>query len=249
MAQPDTRAGEAERIRERLARLDAERAELERRLAELACARLAVPEIARHRGEIANRSPTRDKIALFRSLFAGREDVYPKRWENAEKGKAGYAPVCANEWQRGVCHKPRVRCGACPNQAFVPLTDDAVEGHLRGRHTLGVYPMLADDTCRFLAADFDKETWRRDAGAYLAACRAKGVPAALERSRSGNGAHVWFFFEEPVAASLARRLGAPFRTGCCCVRRHSGSPPTSSRSTRQFSMSTRHLPRMRRATT
>ena len=212
MAQPETRAGEAERIRERLARLDAERAELEQRLAELACARLPVPETARHRGQIANRSPTRDKIALFRSLFAGREDVYPRRWENAGKGTAGYAPVCANEWRRGVCHKPRVRCGACPNQAFVPITDEAVEGHLRGRHTLGVYPMLADDTCRFLAADFDKETWRRDAGAYLAACRAKGVPAALERSRSGNGAHVWFFFEEPVAASLARRLGAHLLT-------------------------------------
>ena len=212
MAQPDTRAGEAERIRERLARLDAERAELEQRLAELAGARLPVPEIARRGGRITNRSPTRDKIALFRTLFGGREDVYPRRWENAGKGTAGYAPVCANEWQRGVCHKPRVRCGACPNQAFVPITDEAVEGHLRGRHTLGVYPMLADDTCRFLAADFDKETWRRDAGAYLAACRAKGVPAALERSRSGNGAHVWFFFEEPVAASLARRLGAHILT-------------------------------------
>ena len=212
MAQPDTRTREAERIRERLARLDTERAELEQRLAGLACARLPVPEIAGRRGQIANRSPTRDKIALFRSLFAGREDVYPRRWENAGKGTAGYAPVCANEWQRGVCHKPRVRCGACPNQAFVPITDEAVEGHLRGRHTLGVYPMLADDTCRFLAADFDKETWRRDAGAYLAACRAKGVPAALERSRSGNGAHVWFFFEEPVAASLARRLGAHLLT-------------------------------------
>ena len=184
MVQPDTRAGEAERIRERLAQLDTERAELERRLAELACARLPVPETARHRGQIANRSPTRDKIALFRSLFAGRKDVYPRRWENAGKGTTGYAPVCANEWQRGVCRKPRVRCGACPNQAFVPITDEALEEHLRGRHTLGVYPMLADDTCRFLAADFDKETWRRDAGAYLAACRAKGVPAALERSRN-----------------------------------------------------------------
>ena len=77
---------------------------------------------------------------------------------------------------------------------------------------MGVYPMLADDTCRFLAADFDKETWRRDAGAYLDACRAKGIPAALERSRSGNGAHVWFFFEDPVPASLARRLGAHLLT-------------------------------------
>ena len=212
MAQPETRTAEAERIRERLARLDAERAELEQRLAELACARLPVPEIARRVGRITNRSPTRDKIALFRALFAGREDVYPRRWENAGKGKAGYAPVCANEWQRGVCQKPRVRCGACPNQAFLPITDAALEGHLRGHHTLGVYPMLADDTCRFLAADFDKETWRCDAGAFLAACRAKDVPAALERSRSGNGAHVWFFFKEPVAASLARRLGAHLLT-------------------------------------
>ena len=212
MAQPDNTGREVERIRERLARLDAERAELEERLAELACARLPLPEIAGRGEPITNRSPTRDKIALFRALFDGREDVYPRRWENAGKGKAGYAPVCAKEWQRGVCHKPRVRCGACPNQAFVPITDEAVEGHLRGRHTLGVYPMLPDDTCRFLAADFDKETWRRDAGAYLAACRAKGVPAALERSRSGNGAHVWFFFEEPVAASLARRLGAHLLT-------------------------------------
>ena len=212
MEQSDTRAGEAPRIRERLARLDAERAQLEQRLAELARAHLPAPEIAGRGGQITNRSPTRDKLALFRTLFGGREDVYPRRWENAGKGKAGYAPVCANEWKRGVCHKPRVRCGACPNQAFVPVTDKAVEGHLRGRHTLGVYPMLADDTCRFLAADFDKETWRRDAGAYLAACRAKGIPAALERSRSGNGAHVWFFFEEPVAASLARRLGAHLLT-------------------------------------
>lgn len=85
-----------------------------------------MPEIARHRGQITNRSPTRDKIALFRSLFAGREDVYPRRWENAGKGTAGYAPVCANEWQRGVHHKPRVWCGACPNQVFVPITDEAV---------------------------------------------------------------------------------------------------------------------------
>ena len=209
MAQSDTHAA---RIRERLARLDAERAELERRLAELAHSTSTQPASAIPGGPVTNRSPTSDKIALFRTLFGGREDVYPRRWENAVKGRAGYAPVCANEWKPGVCHKPRVRCGTCPNQAFVPVTDEAVEGHLRGRHTMGVYPMLADDTCRFLAADFDKETWRGDARAYLDACRAKGVPAALERSRSGNGAHVWFFFAEPLAASLARRLGAHLLT-------------------------------------
>ena len=159
-------------------------------------------------GPVTNRSPARDKIALFRSLFRGREDVYTKRWDNARTGEVGYAPVCANEWAPRVCGKPRVRCGACPNQAFREVTDEAVEGHLRGRHTIGVYPMLADDTCRFLAADFDKAGWRRDAGAFLEATRSKGVPAALERSRSGNGAHVWIFFAEPVPAALARRLGA-----------------------------------------
>ena len=157
---------------------------------------------------ITNRSSARDKIALFRSLFRGREDVYPKRWNNARTDKAGYAPVCANEWAPRICGKPRVKCGACPNQAFREVTDEAIDKHLRGRHTIGVYPMLPDDTCRFLAADFDKASWRRDAGAFLEACRSKDVPAALERSRSGNGGHVWIFFAEPVPATLARRLGA-----------------------------------------
>ncbi len=212
MAQSDTCAGEAARIRERLALLDAERADLEKRLAELARSTSMQLANASPGGTVTNRSPTNDKIALFRTLFGGREDVYPRRWENAAKGKAGYAPVCANEWKPDVCHKPRVRCGVCPNQAFEPVTEEAIERHLRGHHTMGVYPMLADDTCRFLAADFDKETWHRDAGAYLDACRAKGIPAALERSRSGNGAHVWFFFEDPVPASLARRLGAHLLT-------------------------------------
>ena len=105
-----------------------------------------------------------------------------------------------------------MRCGFCPHQAFIPVTDDAVETHLRGRHTIGVYPMLPDDTCRFLASDFDKETWQRDAEAFLAACRSQGVPAGLERSRSGNGGHVWIFFKEPMPASLARRVGAHLLT-------------------------------------
>ena len=100
----------------------------------------------------------------------------------------------------------------CPNQAFLAVTDKVIDGHLRGRHTVGVYPVLPDDTCRFLAADFDRSTWRQDAEAFLAACRAKRVPAALERSRSGNGGHVWILFAEPAPAALARRLGAHLLT-------------------------------------
>ena len=195
-------------IRERLARLETEKAALEARLADIEAHRADARDTVLPAGPVTSRSSARDKIALFRSLFRGREDVYPKRWENSKTGKSGYAPVCANEWAPLICGKPRVKCGACPNQAFREVTDEAIDGHLRGRHTIGVYPMLPDDTCRFLAADFDKASWRRDAGAFLEACRLKDVPAALERSRSGNGAHVWIFFAEPMSAALARRLGA-----------------------------------------
>ena len=159
-------------------------------------------------------SPTAEKIALFRSLFRGREDVFPRRWENAKTGKAGYAPACGNEWVRGVCGKPQVKCGECPNQAFISLGDDIFRSHLSGKapgnsadFTVGVYSMLLDETCWFLAADFDKKSWIQDVAAFRDTARAKGVPVAIERSRSGNGAHAWIFFTEPVAAADARRLG------------------------------------------
>ena len=203
---------EAARIRERLARLTAERQALETRLAELETGDLSESDGDSHAATVTGRSPAQDKIALFRSLFRGRTDVYPKRWENARTSRAGYAPVCANEWKPRLCGKPRIRCGACPNQAFVAVTDEAIEDHLRGRATLGVYPLSPDGTCRFIAADFDKAAWKTDAGAFLAACRSKQVPAALERSRSGNGGHVWIFFSEPVPGALARRLGSHLLT-------------------------------------
>jgi superfamily II DNA or RNA helicase len=196
-------------IRERLSRLDVEKAELEASLTRL----LAAQEVEDSQQPmndppVNNASSPSTKIALFRSLFRGREDVFPKRWDNTKTGKAGYAPACANEWAPRICGKPKVKCGDCLNRAFLPATDEVIDGHLRGHHTVGVYPMLADETCWFLAADFDKATWRDDAAAFLKACAARGVPAALERSRSGQGAHVWIFFTEPVPASLARRLGA-----------------------------------------
>ncbi len=148
-----------------------------------------------------------EKIALFRSLFRGRTDVFPRRWENAKKGTAGYSPACANEWVRSVCDKPRIKCGDCPNQAFLPVTDQVVLDHLRGRHTAGVYPLLKDETCWFLAVDFDKGTWQEDAAAFVTTCRRYNVPVALERSRSGDCAHVWFFFQSPVGAKVAREMG------------------------------------------
>ena len=203
---------EAARIRDLLARLDVERDALQARLTELEARNRVPPDGGSQGGPITERSPAREKVALFRSLFRGRDDVYPKRWENARTGKSGYAPACANEWKPQICGKPRIRCGSCTNQAFLPVTDETIVDHLRGRHTLGVYPTLADSSCHFLAADFDKETWRKDAETLLAVCRSKGIPAALERSRSGNGGHVWIFFADAVPAALARRLGSHLLT-------------------------------------
>jgi len=158
-----------------------------------------------------------EKIVLFRLLFRGREDVYPRRFESKRSGKSGYQPVCRNEWIRPLCKKPKIKCGECDNLHFEPLTDEVIRNHLTGKDpndryqrefVIGVYPMLNDETCWFLAVDFDKETWFEDAGVYLKACKNFHVPGYLERSRSGNGGHVWIFFSEPVPAKLARQLGS-----------------------------------------
>ena len=167
---------------------------------------------------INNSSAPEEKIALFRSLFRGREDVYPRRFESVKTGKAGYSPVCGNEWVRGVCEKPRIKCGDCAHQRWLPVTDEVVRWHLSGSDDLGrpcvigVYPMLLDERCLFLAVDFDDGDWAADSLAYLATCERAGIPAALERSRSGNGGHVWIFFAEAIPASLARKLGAHILT-------------------------------------
>ena len=153
-----------------------------------------------------------EKVALFRSLFRGRDDVFPVLWTSSKTGRTGYSPACSNEWKPGVCEKPRVRCGECPNQAFVPVSDRVILDHLRGRHVAGVYPLLADETCWFLAADFDKAEWQSDVAAFRDACADVGLPVAVERSRSGNGAHAWFFFDAPVSAAVARRMGCSLIT-------------------------------------
>jgi superfamily II DNA or RNA helicase len=152
------------------------------------------------------RSSTNDKVALFHSLFQGRTDVYPIRWES-KNGNSGYSPACANEWNRTVCKKPQIKCSECNYREFLPVNDTVIYDHLAGKITIGIYPLLFDETCLFLAVDFDKGTWKEDAKAFIETCRELNIPAALERSRSGNGGHVWIFFESPITASLARNLG------------------------------------------
>ena len=156
---------------------------------------------------INKNSPSPEKVKLFRSLFRGREDVFARQYWSRKSQKVGYCPACRHEWNPAYCGKPRVKCGDCPNPEYIPVTDELIHGHLEGRHTAGIYPLLPDDTCHFLAADFDKQSWKENVTAFLETCRQMDIPAAVERSRSGNGAHVWIFFSEAVPASTARKLG------------------------------------------
>lgn len=162
---------------------------------------------------------TAEKVALFRRLFRGRTDVYPVRWESKTSGKSGYAPACANEWRAGVCEKPRIKCGDCGHRLLVPLSDAVLYDHLAGKQTVGVYPLLEDDTCYFLAVDFDEADWQQDAQAFMLSCDELGVPAALEISRSGQGAHAWVFFGGRVSARDARRLGTAIISHTCARTR------------------------------
>lgn len=153
-----------------------------------------------------------DKIALFKSYFRGREDVYAKSWVNNRSGKRGYSPVCKHEWDRVLCRKSAIKCSECPNQGFLPLDELAIKQHLTGVQVAAVYPMLKNEHCYFLAMDFDKEHWMDDVRAIMKTCAEEKIPAAVERSRSGRGGHVWIFFSEEVPAVLARRLGTALIT-------------------------------------
>ena len=163
------------------------------------------------------RSSSQEKIEFFLSVFKGREDVYARRYHSATTGKSGYTPVCKNEWVHGLCDKKKHKCPECPNREFQPLTAEVVKAHLIGRDPFcrdvaAIYPMLADNMTWLLAADFDEEKWPLDVTAFCKCCREMGLAPAVERSRSGNGAHVWFFFSKPVSAADARRLGTGLLT-------------------------------------
>lgn len=152
-------------------------------------------------------SPT-EKIALFKSYFRGRDDVYAKLWVNNRTGKHGYSPVCQHEWDRSRCRKPTVKCSECPNQQFNPLNEDVIRQHLSGNRVVGIYPILKNEACYFLAMDFDKENWFKDISALKVTCDENNIPAVIERSRSGLGGHLWIFFEEEISAFMARKLGS-----------------------------------------
>jgi hypothetical protein len=162
-------------------------------------------------------NPT-EKIRLFMSLFKGREEVYAKRWESKE-GRSGYAPVCLNEWKPGFCGKPEVKCAFCKHKSYAPLDARVIEAHLRGNLVAGIYPLRQDEKCHFLAMDFDKDGWQQDVSALRGVCKAFAVPVAIEQSPSGHGAHAWFFFNDPVAASLARKFGSALLT-CAMSQRY-----------------------------
>lgn len=157
-----------------------------------------------------------ERIRIFQSLFKGREDVFARRWFSKTTGKSGYQPVCINEWKQGLCDKKKYRCAICPNRNFAPLTTQDMYRHLEGKDeyccdVVGLYAIMQDNNCAFLCADFDdkncKYGYKEDVLAYVGVCREWLIPYAIERSRSGNGVHVWIFFEAPLPASKARRLG------------------------------------------
>lgn len=148
-----------------------------------------------------------EKVKIFMEIFKGRTDLYAKRWTSNKTGKSGYSPVCKNEFSAYKCDKPRIKCNECPYRELLPLTEDVVLKHLKGDITIGIYPLLPGDLCNFLAIDFDKKTYEKDVIAFWNTCDDLGIPIYVEKSRSGDGAHVWIFFEESISARIARKMG------------------------------------------
>ena len=183
---------------------------LRKRIAELEADNESLSENTRARtsgdSKVSHYSSSDEKIALFRSLFCGRQDVYALRWQGSN-GSSGYQPVCKNIWKKGICRKPQIKCSQCESREFAPLTDWVIYKHLSGGISVGVYPLLEDESCRFFAADLDGDGWEEDAKAFNNVCTSLSIPLYIERSRSGNGCHLWLFFKDAIKASIVRKLG------------------------------------------
>lgn len=206
MSSDDGTSSQLTALEEECARLRQENAMLRARLQDdvSPVITLTTSGLAKSGGPTTNQSTPQEKVALFRSLFRGREDVYATRWIGKD-GKAGYSPASLKDWsERDDKGRPR--------RIPLPLNDVAIQHHLTGRLTIGIYPLLSDETCFFLAVDFDKNGWQEDATAFLRACKKWSIPAAMERSCSGKGGHVWIFFDEAIPAILARKMGGALLT-------------------------------------
>lgn len=172
-------------------------------------------ERARTEGIVTSASPARDKLELFRNLFTGRKDVHAHGYRRKDGG-IGYTPACANEWKPGICPKAnhhRIKCAECRRRTFLELNDAAIIAHFKGsddrlRDVIGQYVLDKDCNTNVLVIDFDKADWKEATNAIRLVVKNYGINAAVERSRSGNGAHIWFFFLEPINAKTARDFGS-----------------------------------------
>lgn len=207
-------------LERKLQTLDAERDALSQALTQLKYQRYEQQQNFAQRitaATVTQQSLSQDKIKLFRQLFRGRDDVYPKRFESSKTGKSGYSPACANEWRPNICHKPRIKCSDCQFRSYIPISDTVIAYHLAGTDhprnpqvdfVIGIYPLMQDERCWFLTVDFDKTSWQQDIRAFTSACQDHNIPCSIERSRSGKGGHVWLFFNASVLAIDARKLGS-----------------------------------------
>jgi len=148
-----------------------------------------------------------EKIEIFRDLFRGREDVFAIYWEKADRSVSGYTPACLNEWKMGLCYKlQRQKCKDCPHANYAGLNDYYIDLHLRGQKIYGIYLLFEDNQSYFIVADFDGKNWNKDILRFYNKCKEYGLPAYVERSKSGDGGHAWIFFADKYPAFKSRNV-------------------------------------------